>query len=248
MTEQRRRIVKVPDLGYEYEDVGPLAPSERRNYGPRKNLHATTTYRVRQLILDGELPPGQRISEHALCERCGVSRTPVREALKALAIEGLVKITPNRGATVVTLSPIELTETFAVMGALEALAGELACQNMNDGEIDYISELHDRMVDHYKRREIHEYFSVNQRIHDAILFGSRNDVLGAQYRQLAGRIRLARYQANFSERRWAQAIAEHKRILAALKKRDGKRVARLLRAHLNSKLISLLDVSGCTDS
>lgn len=228
------------DLDREFE---PGAVAVDSDHIPRKSLHQETARRIRALILEGELEPGVRIGEQALCARFGVSRTPVREALKALASEGLVTIVPNRGATVSQLSETELAETFAVMGALEGLAGELACASMTDGEIAEIARLHGLMLEHYRARDMPRYFSVNQQIHDAIMDGARNAVLKAQYGQLAGRIRLARYRANMSECRWAAAVAEHEQILRALQDRDGERLSRLLRGHLDGKLVVVLERS-----
>ncbi|MEM1307737.1 MAG: GntR family transcriptional regulator [Pseudomonadota bacterium] len=201
----------------------------------RRNLHEETADRIRVLILDGALPPGKRISEKTLCDEFGVSRTPVREALKALATEGLVTITPNRGAAVTEITNDELADAFPVMGALEGLAGELAAEHMADVEIAAIARLHDQMLAHVAARALGPYFTVNQRIHQSIVAGARNNVLREQYDQISARMRLARYRANMSDTRWAQAVAEHEQILTALKARDGKRLGQILRAHLDGK-------------
>jgi DNA-binding GntR family transcriptional regulator len=201
----------------------------------RRNLHEETADRIRVLILDGELPPGKRISEKALCDRFGISRTPVREALKALATEGLVTITPNRGASVTEITNAELADAFPVMGALEGLAGELAACRMSDREIETVANLHALMLDHVAARALGPYFTVNQRIHQAIVAGARNAVLQDQYDQLSARMRLARYRANMSDERWAQAVAEHEQMLAALQARDGARLGQILRDHLDGK-------------
>ena len=240
MTDDRtRRMVDVPTIGNVYDDVSTRGMAS--DPIPRHNLHEVTADRVRALILDGELLPGQRISEQALCVRFGVSRTPVREALKALASEGLVTIVPNKGAAVTELSASELFETFTVMAVLEALAGELACRLMSDDEIEAVARLHARMLRHYEQRSMALYFACNQQIHDAILAGARNGVLRAQYSQLAGRIRLARYRANMSDARWATAVAEHEEMMDALRARDGVRLSGILRRHVDGKLAVVLE-------
>src|ERR1043165_8493718 len=105
-------------------------------------LHETVVDRLRDMIVHGELKAGTKLNERVLCESLGTSRTPLREALKYLASEGLVRLLPNRGAIVAPLEAERVKQTFAVMGALEALAGELACRNASDGEINEIRGLH----------------------------------------------------------------------------------------------------------
>ncbi len=204
----------------------------------RRTLPIELAGRLRALVFDGDLEPGARINEQALADRFAVSRTPVREALKVLAAEGLVVITPHRGTSVATLSEEELADAFPVMGALEALAGELAAKRATDAEINAIESLHRRMIAHYEAKRLADYFAINQKIHAAILAAARNETLTQHTNQLAGRVRLARYRANMSEVRWAQAVEEHMEILAALKARKPAALARILKAHLDNKLAS----------
>jgi DNA-binding GntR family transcriptional regulator len=201
----------------------------------RGSLHERVVSGLRDMIVEGELAPGARVPERLLCERFGVSRTPLREALKALASEGLVDLLPNRGARVTTLTPQDVDDMFQVMGSLEALSGTLACERVTDAELAEIRALHYEMLAHYFRRQLPEYFRFNQAIHEAVMDAARNPVLKATYRSLAGRIRRARYMANMSDERWAAAVAEHEAILAALVARDGARLAALLSSHLRNK-------------
>jgi len=201
----------------------------------RTTLHDELVARLRDLIVEGELAPGTRVPERILCERFGVSRTPLREALKVLASEGLLELLPNRGATVARLTVADLEELFPVMGALEALAGELACARISDEEIAEIRALHYQMVLHYTRRELPAYFRLNQSIHERIMTAAGNPTLARMYRSLAGRIRRARYIANMSRARWERAVEEHEAILDALARRDAPRLARILKQHLQNK-------------
>ena len=201
----------------------------------RASLHEELVARLRDLIVEGELTPGARVPERTLCQRFGVSRTPLREALKVLASDGLLELLPNRGATVARLTAADLDEMFPVMGALEALAGELACARIGDAELAEIRALHYQMALHHTRGELPQYFGLNQRIHEAIMDAARNATLSRMYRSLAGRIRRARYVANMSQARWDQAVAEHEAILAALEKRDGPALAQMLERHLRNK-------------
>jgi len=212
------------------------APTRRRANGSRRpNLHDTVVARLRDLIVEGALAPGARIAERQLCESLGVSRTPLREALKVLASEGLVELLPNRGARVARLDERDVEDMFQVMGALEALAGTLACAQMTEGELAEIAALHYEMLAQYTRRKLPEYFRLNQAIHAAIVAAARNPVLMTTYQSLAGRIRRARYFANLSDERWRHAVEEHEAILDALRARDGARLAELLAEHLRNK-------------
>lgn len=187
---------------------------------------------IRDMIIEGELTPGPRISERALCDRFGVSRTPLREALKVLASEGLVELTPNRGARVIPLTEQDAEDMFEVMGTLEGLAGELATQQITDEQIAELKALHYQMALHHARRELMPYFRLNQEIHRKIFEIGRNKTLISVYRGLAGRIRRPRYLANISPARWAEALKEHEAILAALEARNGQVLGGILKDHL----------------
>ncbi|MDF0603609.1 GntR family transcriptional regulator [Psychromarinibacter sp. C21-152] len=201
----------------------------------RASLHGTVVERLRDLITEGHVPPGEKINEKALCEAYGVSRTPLREALKVLASEGLVTLTPNRGATVAEITERDLDEVFPILMALEGLAGEAACARMSDAAIRQLRVLQDEMEGHYEAGDRAAYFQTNQAIHEAILEGCENQTLIATHRALAGRVRRARYLANMSPARWKQAVEEHAAILWAIEARDGARTAQLLREHLSNK-------------
>jgi DNA-binding GntR family transcriptional regulator len=201
----------------------------------RRSLHEELVERLRDYLLECALDSGDKVPERELCESFGVSRTPMREALKVLAADGIVTLIPNRGAVISTLTPREFEELFSVIGALEALAGELACARISDRELQRISRLHDEMLCHYQERHLADYFRCNEAIHQAIFVAAANSVLTAQYQSLSGRLRRARYAANLSESRWAQAIEEHGAILEALKARQGEALASILKRHLDKK-------------
>ncbi len=209
---------------------------------PRRSLHDELVERLRRLIVEGELEPGEKISEKALCATYDVSRTPLREALKVLAREGLVVLTPHRGAHVSMLTVADLEQAFPVIGALEALAGELACERATDEEITKILFLNKKMTTAYRNRDRRKYFRLNQQIHEALAAAARNPTLNHMRATLDGRVSRARYYANISTARWDQAMKEHDAILAALKARDGERLGRILKDHLAHKLETLRGV------
>ena len=201
------------------QDVTPIA---------RRPLHEEATDRLRDLIVQGRLAPGVRLNERLLTAQLGVSRTPLREAFKVLATEGLVELLPNRGAIVSEIDPVRLAQTLAVMGALEALAGEFACVNASDGQINEIRSLHQEMIANHARGDLAGYFKFNQAIHLKIVKYSGNTVLYNTYRQLNANVRRARYMANLSPERWDAAVREHGEILEALAAREVDRIKALL--------------------
>lgn len=218
------------------EPPGAADAAPARDQIRRRSLADESADRLRDLIVAGEFSPGQRLPERELCERFDVSRTPLREAMKILASEGLVRLLPNRGAIVPPLTQAELIEVFEVLEALESQAGELAAARMSDAAIADVRTLHEAMVRDFEAGDLQAYFRRNQEIHWAIVAGAANRTLADTYRRLSGRILRARYAANLSGARWAQAIQEHEMILAALEARDGVRLGGLLRTHLANKL------------
>jgi DNA-binding GntR family transcriptional regulator len=202
-----------------------------------QSLHDEILMRLRDHIVEGNIPDGGRVPERQFCQMLGISRTPLREALKVLASEGLVELLPNRGARVRPLSEQDLGELFDLMGGLEALAGRLACENIRDVEIAEIERLHYEMYGYYLHRDMHGYFRVNQLIHQKIVEASRNATLESTYANFAGRIRRVRYSANFARRRerWGEAMREHETILDALRRRAGSELSDILFAHLRNK-------------
>jgi DNA-binding GntR family transcriptional regulator len=206
----------------------------------RRPLHEEAADRLRDLIVQGRLAAGARLNERLLTAQLGVSRTPLREAFKVLATEGLVELLPNRGAIVSQIDATRLSESLAVMGALEALAGELACANATEAQLNEIRALHYEMLAYHARGDLAGYFKFNQAIHLKIVKYSGNAVLYNVYRQMNGNVRRARYMANLSKERWDAAVREHDEILAALGARDVKRIKALLSDHLAHKLASVL--------
>lgn len=212
-------------------------PSSKRVLRPVSSLllHEQVAQQLRELILDGTLEPGSRLSERQLGNQLGVSRTPLREALRSLAGEGLVLLLPRRGAQVARLNAAEVDHIFPVIEALEALAGALACEAMSDVQIQEVKALHTRMVAAYKASDERTFFELNRRVHERILAGAANPVLLRTYESLSGQMRRARYMALNTKAQWRQAVREHEEIIAALLARDGERLSTALHSHLRGK-------------
>ncbi len=203
---------------------------------PRKSLHEEVAAHLREMIVNGELVAGEKAPEADLCERFGVSRTPMREAFKALAAEGLIRLVPNRGAIVAKISREEVAELFPIIGALEGLAGELACAHIADGQVARIRRTHEQMVRHYERGEIAPYYQLNRAIHEAIFEAAGNASLSAMFQTLVARTASVRFTAQKSPARWAEAVADHEAMLVALEARDGPALGRILRDHIRHKV------------
>ena len=211
----------------------------RRETLTRPALAVELAARLRQMIVDGDLEPGGKVPEKALTERFGVSRTPLREALKVLAAEGYIQLIPNRGSVVSRLTIADLEEAFPIIAALEGAAGELACHNASDEEIAAIRTTNDAMHAAFETGDMPAYFDLNQQIHGAILAAARNPMLLGHHRKVAQLVQRARYQANQTPQRWQEAVGEHDAIIEALEARDGERLGRLMKAHLEHKLAAL---------
>jgi DNA-binding GntR family transcriptional regulator len=223
----------IPEPG---EPVGTKSGGGRADRADA-SLHGEILSRLRDYVVEGNIPDGGRVPERQLCEKFGISRTPLREALKVLAAEGLIELLPNRGARVRQLGERDIEELFDLMGGLESLAGRLACENITDEEIAEVERLHYEMYGYYLHSDMHNYFLINQRIHERIVAASRNGTLQAAYATFAGRIRRVRYSANFARKRarWAEAMREHEMILDALRRRAGSELADILFHHLRNK-------------
>ena len=207
----------------EIDARGPIA---------RPTLHDAIVARVRDMIIEGELAPGTRLHEGNLGKILGVSRTPLREALKFLASEGLVELSPGKGAVVRKFSEKDVHDSLIVLGSLEGLAGRLACANATDAEIHEVRQLHDRMMDMYGKRDRLPYFKLNQSIHSAILRLSKNEALVSVHGVLQARLKRIRYIGNEGPEKWAGAVADHEEIISALEARDAERLSKVLTAHM----------------
>jgi DNA-binding GntR family transcriptional regulator len=220
--------------------AAPFPPAEPRPEPLKASLHDEVLARLRDYIVEGNLSDGARIPERELCMQFGVSRTPLREALKVLASEGLIDLLPNRGARVRALTAEDYKELFDVMGGLEALAGRLACESISPAQYAEIEALHHEMYTFYLRRDLHEYFRCNQTIHQKIVDAAGNRALTSMYATVAGQIRRLRYAANLDAKRdrWAEAVREHEAILDALRRRAGTELSDILFKHLRNKQIA----------
>jgi DNA-binding GntR family transcriptional regulator len=213
----------------------------------RQRLHDTVVEHLRRFIIEGTLGAGTKLNERELCETLGISRTPLREALKVLAAEGLIEISPNRGASVARMSELEIREAFELMSGLEAFAGELACERITVDELDEIKALHYAMIVCKNQNDLPGYYQRNRAIHDLINLAARNSALRQTYMALNWRIQALRFRSNLQTPKWDRAVHDHEEMIQALEARDGKRLSAILRQHLLAKRDALMLMVGQAD-
>ena len=203
---------------------------------PRAALHEQVVHRLRQMLVENRIAPGAKLNERELSEVLAVSRTPLREAIKMLAAEGLVELLPNRGAIAVELSEADVLNTFEVMSGLEAQSGELAAQRITDAELAEIRAMHYEMLAAYTRRDLPGYYRLNAAIHRAINAAAKNPVLTATYNQVNARLQAMRVRSNQDGAKWQAAVQEHELMVEALAARDPAAMRAVLASHLSNKL------------
>jgi DNA-binding GntR family transcriptional regulator len=213
------------------------APPRRRARRPvavierPKPLHESVVERLRNMIVEGDLAVGERLHDANLAATLQVSRTPIREAIKLLATEGLVDLLPGRGARVSDFSIDDIKQLFEAIAGIERNACELAAERMTNRDLEKVQRLHERMARHHAAGERPPYFKLNHEIHLAIVAASNNAILQAIHASLMTRARRARYAALSSQVRWIEAMAEHERLMAALADHDARRAGEIMHQH-----------------
>ena len=210
------------------ESEADLVEERRR----RSSTHADTRDRIRDMIVRGDLPSGERINEKELCDVLNVSRTPIREALKVLAAEGLVELLPNRGSRVTSPSRDEIVNLFAVIAALERLAVETVTLQASQAALAGLRLLHDEMLARHAQRDRERYFALNHRIHETIIEMAGNPQLTRTHADLMTRARRPRFMAITSEGRWDESVKEHELVMSAMELRDARFAGEILFRHV----------------
>jgi DNA-binding GntR family transcriptional regulator len=198
------------------------------------DLHARLTMALRQQIMRGELPPGIRVPEARLCALLGVSRTPLREALKVLSVEGWVTLRPNRGAIVTLLDHDELQDMFIAKGVLEQFIGINATLNASDADLGELQDKHDQLIAAEAARDHAAYTDLNEIFHWRLAELAGNQEILKIYDGLQKRILRVRYQINDDPERVRDSLAEHEGIMQAMLIRARHDVADRLVAHNNA--------------
>lgn len=204
-------------------------------------MHDELVVTVRDMILEGELAPGTRIPEVAICEDLGVSRTPLREALKVLASEGLVVLLPRRGSMVSEVSIDEISAVFEAMASFEALIGKLIVERATDTDIAEVDKMHEKMMAAHADGNRTSYFRQNQNIHFRLASLTHNPVLMNTYEAYSRKIMRGRSVANLDQVRWDESAREHEGIMEALRSRNAGLLAERMREHCDLTAKFVLD-------
>ncbi|ACL62937.1 GntR family transcriptional regulator [Methylobacterium nodulans] len=198
----------------------------------RAGLHERAAERLRNMIVRGDLAPGAALIEVELSEMLGISRTPIREAIKLLAQQGLVELRANRSPCVRPLRVAEIRELFEALAGIERIAAEFAAMRITEAELKRLHELQAEIVREHKAGRRDSYSAANRTIHRTIVLAARNAPLAEAHAALLSRAEQVRVFALGLEDRWEQSILEHQAILDALETRDSGQAGRLLQEHV----------------
>jgi DNA-binding GntR family transcriptional regulator len=213
----------------------------------RVALHDQVVARLRTMLVEGRIPPGAKLNERTLCEQLRISRTPLREAIKLLAAEGLVDLLPNRGAIAVKLTEADVLNTFEVLAELEGMSGELAARRIDDARLSELRALHYEMMACYARHDLSGYYRLNATIHTSINDAAGNPVLASTYRSINARVQSLRFRTNQNTAKWKRAIKEHEVMIEALTEHDAPAMRAVLVQHLINKRDTVLDLMRAGD-
>ncbi|WP_400164446.1 GntR family transcriptional regulator [Brevibacillus sp. TJ4] len=209
-----------------------------------ESIHTQVTNVLRKAIVTGEFKLGEKLSETALAQKLGVSRTPVREALKQLQQEGLVEIIPRVGTCVMKPTEKEIYELFKLKESLEGLAAGLMAER---GEIPELAELvkaMESMEEAVGRRDMDGYVEANDRFHDAILRGSGNSKLMYHFNLLINQLPYRKfvYTTLDQPQRLEKSVDEHRRIVEAIQSRNPSVAEQIMREHVKASGAKLMQI------
>ena len=209
---------------------------------PRQVLHQEVATRLRQRIVEGELRPGAKLNERELSESLLVSRTPLREAIRMLAAEGLVDLLPNRGAVVAQMSLQDVADTFELIAGLEGQSGELAAQRISPPQLAELQTLHSQMRAAFQQQDLPTYYRLNALIHTRINAAAGNRVQTQTWANVNARLQALRFRSNFDAAKWQRAMDQHEQMLVLLAAGDAPGLRSLLHTHLLHKRDAVLEL------
>ena len=197
---------------------------------------------LRNRIMTGKLKVGDKINENELCEILGISKTPLREALRVLSVEGLIKLIPHRGAFVTKPTFEEIAEMFDVMSLLEGFCAREACSKLTPKDFDRLERLHAKLEDNFEKRDQEAYILANNQYHSLVQKIAGNRTLNQIVNGLRKKILLYRFQSLNLPERFEHSIFEHRDLLEAFRNRDHESAETLMIKHLQnqSKALSAL--------
>lgn len=207
-----------------------------------KALHQEVADRIRELIRTGHLKKGDRIVETEICELLGISRTPLREALRVLSAEGLIVIVPNKGAHVAEPSMQEIREMFEVMAILEGACARVAAEKMTDAHFKKIRQLHGKLEHFHSAGNHQKYLKANQDFHVWIQRIAGNKVLDEVVNGLRQKVLLYRYRQLYQPDRFDASMKEHRDLVEAFRTRNPDKAEDMMKKHLMSQCEALVNL------
>lgn len=195
---------------------------------------------LRDAILTGKLLPGERLMENQLADKLGVSRTPVREALRMLELENLVELVPRKGAQVLDISEKDIVDILEVRSALEGLATSLACKKMGRDDLQRLKAMETNFEQAIAERDVERFVEIDEEFHDTIFASTDNVKLIQMFRNL--RIQLYRYRMAYAKQdsEMSTIVAHHRSIIRAIENRDAEEGSTVAHSHIKFQTESIL--------
>lgn len=198
---------------------------------------------LRERIYKHALTPGQRLDEAALAEQLGISRTPLREALKVLSAEGLVDLQPHKGCFVSELTLRDLEEIFPIMATLEGRVAHEVARKRTPAQLKALDALHEKLERHAAANDVDRYYEANYLFHDQMQECAGNRWLQIVIGDLRKLLKLSRHHSLRQPGRLAASLAEHRALMQALHRQDAHAAERVMREHLLAQLVALRELS-----
>ncbi|HIH36897.1 MAG TPA: GntR family transcriptional regulator [Methanocellales archaeon] len=208
-----------------------------------KTLHQEVAQQIQEMIYSDALLRGRKIDERRLSEMLGVSRTPIREALRILSSEGLIDLVPHKGAFVSEFTAKEIEDMFEVMSVLEGTAARQATVNMTSEQFSRIESLHKQLEIQYQNKDHKSYLEINNVLHLYIQELAGNKALNSVVRGLRQKILIYRHKQLYQPERFNHSIQEHRAILHAFRIRDSSLAEMGMKQHLIAQSEALVRVS-----
>ena len=205
-----------------------------------ETTHQKVVELMSEMIQRGDLQRGEKLNEMKLCDMLGVSRTPIREALRSLHTMGLIDLVPHKGAFVSQFSADETKDMFEVMSTLEGMCARLATQKMSNADFEKIEVLHKNLEKYYRTKDHKEYLETNQEYHSFVQKIAGNKALNEVVNGIRQKILLCRHKQLYLPKRFDCSIKEHRNILEAFRQRDEKKAEKLMSKHLLAQAKALV--------
>jgi len=201
----------------------------------KKTLHEEIVETLRDMIMTGELQEGDKINENALCASMGISKTPLREALRVLSAEDIIKLVPNKGSYVCKPTLKKIKEMFDVMSVLEGVCARNATEKMRDSDYAKLKKLHDKLEEHFQCRDQKNYIKFNNLYHTFLQELAGNETCNQIINGLRQKILLYRFKSLNLPGRFEKSIQEHRELLKTFQERDPEKIEILIKAHLKNQ-------------